>query len=88
MSGAEERILPRGSKRYGTGSVSDLSIDHVNTSSMLRSLTLPVPSVNFRAMTYIKFKMTYGNRALHSFRDLLTVPEIVTLSHTRNRKLI
>ena len=30
-------------KRYGTGSVSDLSIDHVATLSMLRSLTLPVP---------------------------------------------
>jgi len=33
----------RDGKRYGTGSVSDLSIDQQAYWSMLRSLTLPVP---------------------------------------------
>jgi len=33
----------RNGKWYGTGSVSDLSIDHETFWSMFRSLTLPVP---------------------------------------------
>jgi len=33
----------RNSKRYGTGSVSDLSLDQETFWSMFRSLTLPVP---------------------------------------------
>jgi len=35
-------------KRYGTGSVSDLSIDQETLWSMLRSLTLPVPYLRSR----------------------------------------
>jgi hypothetical protein len=36
-------MLVRDGKRYGTGSVSDLSVDQEVFCSMLRSLTLPVP---------------------------------------------